>query len=332
MMDVFLQACGVHPALELEVEAAGTVPAVRYCLPQPFALVGRHPAADLHLDADGVRPRHLYFQAVEGRIACISVSQSSSFLVDDKEVLSFCWLPIGHVVKVGSRRIKLLSYETECDVKQTLADPLAPGSALDIFAPRITLELTNEEAPGMRKTWPIDRLLTLIGRTERCAIQLYHELISNVHCSLVLTTSGLWAVDILGRGGILINEQPVRVGPLGMEDELRIGPFHLRLQESSEPIFMPRDERDYRELTPANEFEIAAISRPDSAPQARNYHTPWPEDAEPAQVLAGVARQQGTMPVSSMLSDPLTPVRSATSLLEDSDSSVFRIPIKSGTQ
>ena len=179
MMDVFLQACGVLPALELEVEAVGTVPAVRYCLPQPFALLGRHPAADVHLDTDGVRPRHVYFQAVEGRIACINVSQTSSFLVQDKEIVSFCWLSIGDVVKIGSRRIKLLSYETECDVRQMVADPLAPGSALDIFAPRITLELTNEEVPGTLKTWPIDRLLTLIGRTERCAIQLNHEQISN---------------------------------------------------------------------------------------------------------------------------------------------------------
>lgn len=285
MMDVFLQACGVHPALELEVEAAGTVPAVRYCLRQPFAIIGRHPAADVHLDADGMRPRHVYFQAVEGRIACINVSQSASFLADGKEVESFCWLAPSQVVQVGSKRVKLLPFEAAVDLKQTLSDPLAAGSALDIFAPKITLELTNEEAPGTLKTWPIDRLLTLIGRTERCAIQLNHELISNVHCSLVLTTSGLWVVDLLGRGGILINEQQVRVGFLGMEDELRLGPYRLRLQEKPVSIFIPKDESDFRPLTPAGEFELAAPAHPDSTHQVRTYHTPWPEDQEQAQVL-----------------------------------------------
>ncbi|MFT3880633.1 MAG: FHA domain-containing protein [Gemmatales bacterium] len=160
-----------------------------------------------------------------------------------------------------------------------------PGSALDIFAPKIILELTNEEAPGTLKTWPIDRLLTLIGRTERCAIQLNHELISNVHCSLVLTTTGLWVVDLLGRGGILINEQPVRVGFLGLEDELRLGPFRLRLQETPEPLFIPRDESEYRPLTPAVEFEVTSASPPDVGHQARTYQTPWPEDEEQAEVL-----------------------------------------------
>lgn len=285
MMDAFLQACGIEPALELEVESTGTVLPVRYCLRQPFAIVGRHPAAEVQLDADGVRPRHLYFQAIEGRIACINVSQISSFLNQDKEINSFCWLPIKDDVKIGSRRIKLLAYETECDVTQTLSDPLAPGSALDIFAPKITLELTNEEAPGTAKTWLIDRLLTLIGRTERCVIQLNHELISNVHCSLVLTTAGLWVVDLLGRGGILINEQPVRVGYLGVEDELRLGPYRLRLQQKPEPFIIPTDESAYRELTPVGEFEMMVMSQPDRPQPVRTYQTPWPDDGEQAQVL-----------------------------------------------
>ncbi|HQR07781.1 MAG TPA: FHA domain-containing protein [Gemmatales bacterium] len=285
MMDAFLHACGVYPALELEVEAAGATPAVRYCLRQPFAIIGRHPAAEVHLDADGMRPRHVYFQAIEGRIACINVSQTASFVVQEKEIESFCWLIAGQSVQVGNRRVKLLPYETAADLKQTLADPLAPGSALDIFAPKITLELTNEEAPGTLKTWPIDRLLTLIGRTERCVIQLNHELISNVHCSLVLTTTGLWVVDLLGRGGILINEQPVRAGYLGMEDELRLGPYRLRLQEMPEAIFISKDESDYRPLTPAGEFEISTLSHSDSTHQVRTYHTPWPDDQEQAQVI-----------------------------------------------
>jgi hypothetical protein len=291
MMDAFLQACGVHPALELEVEAAGSVPAVRYCLRQPFAIIGRHPAADLYLDADGMRPRHVYLQAIEGRIACINVSQTASFSFQEKEIESFSWLTAGQSVQLGSKRVKLLPFESIVDLKHPLTDPLAPGSALDIYAPKITLELSNEEAPGTLKTWPIDRLLTLIGRTERCVIQLNHELISNVHCSLVLTTSGLWVVDLLGRGGILINEQPVRVGFLGMEDELHLGPYRLRLQEKPAPLFIPRDESEYRPLTPASEFDLTVSAQPDSAPHVRTYHTPWPEDHEQAQVLEEVMDQ-----------------------------------------
>jgi hypothetical protein len=121
------------------------------------------------------------------------------------------------------------------------------------------------------------------------------------------------------------------MGLLGMEDELHIGPFRLRLQESSVPLFIPGDDRDFRELTPADEFEIAAMSHPDSPHQVLANQPSWPEDADQVQVLKAVDRQQGTKPLSSMPSDPSTPVRLATSLLEDSDSSVFRIPIKAGT-
>lgn len=285
MMDAFLQACGVDPALELEVEAVGTAPAVRYCLRQPFAILGRHPAADLYLDTDGLRPRHVYLQAIEGRIACINVSQTAAFHANDREIDSFCWLMPQQVLQVGTKRVKLLSFDNVVDQKFEIRDPLESGSALDIYAPKIVLEITNEETPGTLKTWSTDRLLTLIGRTERCAIQLHHDLISNVHCSLVLTTTGLWVVDLLGRGGILLNEQPVRVGYLGLEDELRLGPYRLRLQDKPVPLFIPKNESDYRPLTPAGEFELLSTNHPESHQQIRAYHTPWPEDKEQAQVL-----------------------------------------------
>ena len=330
MMDAFLQTCGVLPALEMEVEPGGAVPAVRYSLPQPFAIVGRHPAADVQLDADGIRPRHLYFQAIEGRVACVNVSQSASFLLNGKEVKSFCWLPVQHSVQIGSKRIKLLNYETDVDGEQILDNPLARGSALDIFAPRLNLELTSEDVPGIRKTWPIDRLLTLIGRTERCAIQLNHEQISNVHCSLVLTTTGLWVVDLLGRGGILINDEPVRMGSLGVEDELRLGPYRLRLHETPEPGIVHWKDSDFRPLTPVDDFEIAAMNQPDLNRQGRQYPTPWLIEEEEAQIDPMESAIKEMERITSSNQEAATPIRSATSLLEDSDSSVFRIPSKTG--
>ena len=201
-----------------------------------------------------------------------------------------------------------------------------------------------------------------------------------------------------------------------MEDELRIGPFRLRLQEKPMPLFIPKNESDYRSLTPASEFDLAGTPHTDLAQQGRNFHTPWPEDVEQAKLLEDlmdqfqnmqgpmftehqhvlstmiesfsqlngdqteamkkelerlrsisqgvVAKQQnkvlladpetmvspdpnsfaadteapkvppqkvaGPLPASTP-SAPQAPARPATSLLETSDSSVFRIPIKTGT-
>jgi len=298
-MDAFLQACGVSPALELEVEVAGPASVIRYCLRQPFVILGRHPLADIRLDADGVRPRHLYFQAIEGRVACINVAHSASFVADDHEIVSFSWLPIGQSVEIGTRRIRLLSYESTADLDSGLSDPFTVGSAFDIFAPRMTLELMNEEIPGERQSWPIDRLVTLVGRTSRCDIQLNHEMVSNVHCSLVLTAAGLWVVDLLGRDGILINERPVRAGCLGMEDELRIGPYRLRLQEIPIPRVYPKDENDYHPLTPISEFDFGIFNHPDSNHELAEYSRSWSEEGERKQLLEELMDQfqnmQGSM-------------------------------------
>lgn len=286
MMAAFLHACGVHPGLELEVEATSKVRAVRYSLRQPFAIVGRHPAADVYLDSDGIRPRHIYFQAIEGRIACVNVSQTGTIQTSEAEVETFCWLKPGDSVHFGHRSLRLIQDEETVTVPgSAILDPLAIGSAWEIFGPRITLEITNELVSRTPKLWLVDRLLTLVGRTSRCALQLMDDAISNVHCSLVLTTTGLWVVDLLGRGGIVINEQPVRFGQLGLEDELRLGPYRIRLQEIPVAFRIPDEEKAFRPLTPASDFQIQPAVEPGSHHQIRMYHTPWPNDAEHADVL-----------------------------------------------
>lgn len=284
MMDAFLQACGVQTALELEVNASGKVRSTRYCLRQPFAIIGRHPASDVYLDSDGVRPRHIYFQAIEGRIACINVSQTGSLQADDTPIEPFCWLKDNDSVYFGTRSIKLIHDDKEVVQRSDIIDPMAPGSAWDIFAPRITLEITYQGSQET-KIWLVDRLLTLIGRTPRCAIQLHDEVISNVHCSLVLTTAGLWVVDLLGRGGLIINEQPVRVALLGPDDDLRVGPFQIQLHEAPPEYHFTQEEKEFHPITPAAEFDVPSASETESQHEVRRYHTPWPDDISNAEVL-----------------------------------------------
>ena len=213
-MDAFLHACGVHPALELEIETTSSSLATRYCLRQPFALVGRHPAADLYLDSEAIRPKHIYLQAIEGQVACINISMTGTIQTSEAEVENFIWLAPQQSVQFGHRSVKLLQEQAGPPVRTEVKDPLAPGSAWEIFGPRVTLELLNEEEGVTRKAWLVDRLITLLGRSPRCAVQLHHEEVSNVHCSLVLTSTGLYVVDLLGRGGIFVNERPARAaGP-----------------------------------------------------------------------------------------------------------------------
>lgn len=69
--------------------------------------------------------------------------------------------------------------------------------------------------------------VTLVGRSPQCKIRLHDDSISKVHASLVLTESGCWVADLLGRSGIVVNGQPVTFATLMDGDELVIGRFRM---------------------------------------------------------------------------------------------------------
>ncbi len=49
-------------------------------------------------------------------------------------------------------------------------------------------------------------MLTLIGSGAGCKIRLEDDIISKVHCGLLVTHKGLWVIDFLGtRGGTRVD-------------------------------------------------------------------------------------------------------------------------------
>ncbi|MEZ6067949.1 MAG: FHA domain-containing protein [Planctomycetaceae bacterium] len=65
------------------------------------------------------------------------------------------------------------------------------------------------------------------------------ETVSKVHCSLVLLPSGLWVVDLLGKGGTLVNDEPVRHRRLKEGDELHVGRYRMQVHYESPPAMLP---------------------------------------------------------------------------------------------
>ena len=59
--------------------------------------------------------------------------------------------------------------------------------------PLVDLELLNSSARGTQ--WPINRIITLVGRDPRCRICCADENISKVHCAFLLLPTGLWIID-----------------------------------------------------------------------------------------------------------------------------------------
>jgi predicted component of type VI protein secretion system len=90
--------------------------------------------------------------------------------------------------------------------------------------------------------WQMDRHLVLIGRSPACKIRIVESDVSRFHCSLVLTPSGVWVIDLLGQKGLFVNDEPVRCARLEDGDTLRVGRHALRARYETEPVPLPRPE------------------------------------------------------------------------------------------
>ena len=81
-------------------------------------------------------------------------------------------------------------------------------SAAEEELPEVALEFVNR-LPGPT-VWRMTRMLALVGKASLCRVRLVGNSVSKFHCSLVRTPLGLWVVDLFGKGGITVNEAPVR--------------------------------------------------------------------------------------------------------------------------
>jgi pSer/pThr/pTyr-binding forkhead associated (FHA) protein len=94
------------------------------------------------------------------------------------------------------------------------------------------LEFLN--GPSQSMSWPMHRVMSLIGSASGCKFRLTDPSVSRFHASLLRTSAGLWIVDLLGQNGITVNERTVRFSRLDDDDVLGIGRYRIRVRCRSE--------------------------------------------------------------------------------------------------
>lgn len=219
-------AAGVSAPLQFHVTRPdGTAEDVT--VEAPFAIVGRSEDSHISIPDRRVAFRHVYLQAIGPRVACVSLFGLLGYQWDDGATRS--WFTPSRSLNIAGHTIQIKGESWLDD--DTLIGPTdfrARDEHLDEYGslPRVDLELLNTSAKG--KHWPINRLITLLGRDDRCRITVLDDRISRVHCSLLLLPSGLWAIDLMGRGGILVNGHQVPCCHLAEGTELQVGPYKLR--------------------------------------------------------------------------------------------------------
>jgi pSer/pThr/pTyr-binding forkhead associated (FHA) protein len=231
-MDPFLEACGATGPLQLTIEYQGRAEPIHQTLNQPFALLGRDPRMDLPFDHDQISRRHAYLQMLVGRVFCIDM-QSRTGILFEKGPRRAGWLDRGQAISLGPFWIRLVAAGHHEGLNGTPLNQTTTHFLEQNPLPEVTLEILSRAAKSW--TWPMTPMLALVGRSPDCRVHLVSQSVSNFHCSLVRTPMGVWVVDLLGRGGIRVNEVPVRFSRLEEKDTVQVGKFQLRLRYESEP-------------------------------------------------------------------------------------------------
>ena len=228
-MDEFLKACGATGPLRLMVENRGLT-ARRWSVPQPFALVGSDPAADLSLDHPRVDGHHAYLQVIEGGVYWVDLGSQTGTRGENGPARSG-WLNSHQGIGIGPYVIQLASEDREDSgsiPRQAIRpNPFASRSRDSDDLPRIILEFRRDSARPIR--WRMRHILTLLGCSPHCKVRLSAPGVLPFHCSLLRTTAGMWAVNLIGPGGVNVNGSSIRACRIEDGDELSLGEIRIRV-------------------------------------------------------------------------------------------------------
>jgi pSer/pThr/pTyr-binding forkhead associated (FHA) protein len=219
-LERFWEACAAVAPLTLTVRSPDGLETPRV-LEQPFAVLGRASHLDVALDDPDVSRRHLYIQVVAGRLFCVDLKSRTGMRWDDRSA-PHGWLHAGQPLTLGRHQVLAPAGLPD---RPSDWDPLAtdwPGEPL----PSLSLSFRNT---AQRPWCQLRRVVTLVGSAPPCKVRLRSSLISRVDCALVRTPSGVWLVDLLGRGEVRLNGVRVRLARLEDRDRLELGEFQIRI-------------------------------------------------------------------------------------------------------
>lgn len=310
----FADACGVTGPLTLRVDLVDGGVLAEGSVAQPFAVVGRDDACEVTLSDAEVNLRHAWLQALGGRVFAIDLGRG---LVWPGGARGAGWLDVGTPVRIGPFFLSLTAPVS------TRPTPYPPGYnplASDAAArERLSVALEFRNGRRGKDRWGVNRLLTLIGRSPDCKIHLNADDISPYHCGVVSTDSGLWVVDLSGRG-VVINGERMRVSPLPQGAELWVGRFLIGCQYQAPPVPpttvappLPRPGEPASgkggKPAPPDDARVAITPAPrPSAPEDEDEvelgSEPEPGGLSPSHIMADVFRQKGSAP-SESVSNPI---------------------------
>lgn len=196
-------------------------------LSRPYAILGRSDDASVVLPDKTVSLRHCLVLQYCGRLFIADLLSANGTRLNGQKLQSGWWPPES-VLSIGPYELAH-SFEADGEPPPSPMDFRPRNDSNPFYGnmPEVSIELLDRKnAKG--QSWPINRVLTFLGRDDRCRITCGDDSVSLVHCAFVMTPAGLWVVDLLSRNGVRINNQRVSCGLLSDGFELAIGRYKMR--------------------------------------------------------------------------------------------------------
>ncbi|WP_406701188.1 FHA domain-containing protein [Singulisphaera sp. Ch08] len=191
-------------------------------------ICGRHPDADLELRNGQVSRRHCYVQTVGGRLFSVDLRPRTDVCLDGSTSRAG-WIDGSGEMRLGSVGLRMRGGDGRVHAPvPEWPSPLSESYAEAHPLPAVTLEIEN--GGSHVPSWSMSRVMVLIGRSPACQLRLHSPLVSDFHCSLLRTGSGLWLIDLLSQGGVYVDGVATRVAHLAEGAEVCIGPFTIRIR------------------------------------------------------------------------------------------------------
>lgn len=210
----------------------------------PCAVIGRSPQARIRLEDETVAYRHAYLQAIGDRLLCVDLYSPNGVRWDDGADQH--WFSPGRIARLGTYRMQIAGEgwpATDLSLTSPLDYKPRDGGRVEYgVLPEVELQALNSALGGA--AWPINRVLTLVGRDERCRIACGDPSVSKVHCGLLLLPSGLWVIDLLGKGGTLVNDEPQSFARLLEGEVLQVGRYRMQVHYLAPPAAIPPARAD----------------------------------------------------------------------------------------
>ena len=228
-----LTECRARLSTKLRVEHPGAAPVI-VALNRPYLIVGSDPTCDLRLDHEEIKPRHCFLQWIDGQIFCCDIAPRLNHVSKGSRQPNGCWLN-DQPFSIGPYQLSLKGAELS-----GLPDysPLDRSPELSIEHPQWGLRF--EGVVQSDNLWPVNRMLTMVGRGSQCKLRLNHNSMAIVQACLLRTSNGCWLIDIAGDGSTGVNGRTISVLPIDIGDMLQLGPFQIEVVTTAvNPIEAP---------------------------------------------------------------------------------------------